>query len=215
MLSFIEPLYKSKSEIQFGWTPESGAVAYNVYVGLGPNQTLLTRLDSSVSNVPSNLTSSRGKIPYTVGASDVQSVLGLSSANDFSNRVFYFAITSINASNVESSLSDSTVVEVPPMGIIPKTMKDDPTINRHEYVFSDQIQRWTKAMGSSSGAVIVDSADFYKMNMTSVYTYDGTNLKTVKSYPSDATLTGMPAKLTTYTYSGSFVTKMVITDSTI
>lgn len=215
MQSFIEPLYKSKNAIQFGWTPESGAIGYNVYVGLGASQSLLTKLDSSVSSSPSNLTSSRGKVPYSVDASAVQTVLGLSSSYDFSNKVFYFAITYINASNVESSLSDSTVVEVPPAGIIPKTMKDDPTINRHGYVFSDDLQRWTKMMGSSSGATIIDAADFYKTNLTTEYTYDGTDLATIKSYPSDATAPGMPAKLTTYTYSSSKLTKIVVTDSTI
>jgi predicted membrane-bound spermidine synthase len=94
-------------------------------------------------------------------------------------------------------------------------MKDDPTMNRHIYVFNDDVQRWVKTAGSSSGAIITDTADFYKASITTVYTYDGTNLSSTKSYLSDATAAGSAAKLTTYSYSGSQLTKVVVTDSTV
>jgi len=64
--------------------------------------------------------------------------------------------------------------------------------------------------------LVVDSADFFKSNITTEYTYDGTNLSTIKSYPSDSTTAGYPAKLTAYTYTGGgLVSKIQITDSTI
>lgn len=213
MISFIEPLQKSINEIKFCWTKEVGAVSYNIYVGT--IATSLTSLVTGISNIATKSPSGLGKIVYSVPIADVQTTLTLPATTNFGNRVFYFAITYVDSLGSESSLTDSTVVEVPPVGIIPKLMRDDPTMNRHGYVFSDSLQRWTKMMGSASGAVITDTADFYKSNITTEYTYDGTNLKTMKSYPSDATVVGSPAKLTTYTYAGSTLIKVAISDSTV
>lgn len=211
MVSSIEPLYKSVNAIKFGWARESGAVSYNIYVG--KVESPLTLLVSNIADVPSEQALARGKVYYEVAIADVRTTLSLAATVDFSNTVFFFAITYVNSGGAESSLSDSTIVEVPPVGIISKPMKDDPTIRRHPFVFSDGLQRWVKQVGSASGAMVVDTSDYYKTNITTEYTYDGTNLKTALSYLSDAT-TGSPAKLTTYTYSGSQVTKMEITDTT-
>jgi hypothetical protein len=211
MQSFIEPLYKSASAIQFGWRPEPGAASYKVYVGL--SATSLTLLASNISAQPSQASQDRGKVPYTAQASAVQALLG--TTLDFGNSTFFFAITYVDSTGASSLLANSTIVEVPPVGITTRFMKDDPTINRHVYYFSPDLQKWVKGVGSSSGAMVTDTADFFKANITTVYTYDTTNVKTTKSYPSDATTAGSPAKLTTYTYSGSQLTKVVIQDSTV
>jgi len=211
MDTFIEPLYKSQNEIKFAWAPEDGAVSYKVYVGLVPSP--LSLLEEYVSSSVSELSLARGKVLYIAQASAVQTALSLAATVDFSNTVFFWTITYVDAAGAESAIADSTVVEVPPVGITAKLMKDDPAIRRHPFVFSDELQRWTKTMGSSSGAMIVDSSDFYKTNMTTEYTYDGTDMSTSLSYLSDAT-TGSPAKLTTYTYVASQLTKIEITDTT-
>jgi hypothetical protein len=217
MISVIEPLYKATDRIDFGWKPEPGAVTYKVYVGLAP--ALMTLFVSGVDNMQSNRSMDLGKIPFSANIADVQSTLVLSTDYDFSNTVFYFAITYVDSGGTESPhtpIPALNIIEVPPVGVIPRNMKDDPTINRHPYVFSNDNQKWTKTAGSPMGAVIVDSADFFKSNITLDYTYDTTNLKTIKSYPSDATAIGSPAKLTTYTYgAGGLVSKIQITDSTI
>lgn len=212
MISYIEPLYKTKNIVKFGWNRESGAVSYKIYVGL--SSVSLSVLYSDIPDIPTKQPTGHGKIVYDVLIEDVRTTLSLLSSVDFTNKVFYFAITYVNSVGAESALADSTIVEVPPVGIITKLMKDDPTINRHGYVFTDSTQRWVKMAGSSRGATITDPCDYYKTNITTEYTYDGTNVKTIKSYLSDAT-TGFPAKLTTYTYSGSLVTKIEITDSTV
>jgi len=208
MISVIEALSKSKAKIQFAWNTK-------IYVGLGPDVSLLTSLVTGVPNMRDNYPATQRKVSYPVDIASVQAALSLPATSDFSNTVFYFTLTYVDSLGTESALADSIVIEIPPVGILGRTMRDDPTINRHGYVFSDGIQRWIKMVGSSTGATVVDSADFYKSNITIEYTYDGTNLATTKSYPSDATATGMPAKLTSYTYAGSKVTKMVVTDSTI
>jgi len=214
MISVIEALYKNKDKIDFGWKPEPGAVSYNVYVGLAPG--VMVSLATGIPSIPSDMARFLGKIPYSAQIADVRTALSLAATVDFSTRVFYFAIVYTNALSVTSTLADSTIVEVPPPGIVSKAMKDDPSINRHIYFFSPEDQNWVKAVGSSSGALVVETADFFKSNITTVYTYDGTNLSTIKSYPSDATVTGYPAKLTTYTYNvGGLVSKIQITDSTI
>lgn len=215
MINVIQPLYKSVNQIKFGWNQEPGAASYNVYVGLAPAN--LQELAADVSNIPSTASSDLGKVPYTAHIADVQAVLSLTTDYDFSNTVFFFAITYNDSTGTESQhapIPSSNIIEVPPVGIIPRFMKDDPTMNRHPYVFNNDLQKWTKAAGSPMGAVIVDAADFYKSNITVEYTYDGTNLSTIKSYPSDATASGSPAKLTTYTYNG-LVSKIQITDSTV
>lgn len=213
MNSFIEPLYKAQDLITFGWNREAGAVSYKVYVGLFPGSLVL--LGGDIPDVASSQPVGRGKVLYDADIADVRTELSLASTVSFLNKVFYFAITYVDSLGAESALADSTVVEVPPVGITPKTMKDDPTIRRQGFVYSSDALRWVKMAGSSDGAVITDPSDFYKANVTTEYTYDGTNVDTVKSYLSDATTAGSPAKLTTYTYSGSLVTKIEITDSTV
>lgn len=215
MNSFIEPLYKSLNIIKFGWNRESGAVSYNVYVGTLPGAAALSKLVENLPDSASQEPVGRGKVVYDALIEDVRALLSLASTVNFGNKIFYFAITYMDSVGAESAIADSTVVEVPPTGITPKGMKDDPTMRRHGFVFSDDALRWVKMAGSSRGAVITDPSDYYKTNITTEYTYDGTNVGTTKSYLSDATAVGSPAKLTTYTYSGSQVTKIEITDSTV
>jgi len=215
MDSFIEPLYKSQSIIKFGWNRESGAVSYKVYVGTLPGTATLLPLAVSIPDSASQQPVGRGKVIYDALIEDVRTLLSLASTVSFANKIFYFAITYVDSVGSESALADSTVVEVPPTGITPKEMKDDPTMRRQGFVFNDGVLRWVKMAGSSRGAVITDPSDYYKANITTEYLYDGTNIDTIKSYLSDTTAAGSPAKLTTYTYSGSLVTKIEITDSTV
>lgn len=213
MDSIIQALYKSTNLIKFGWNRESGAVSYKIYVG--QIATSLTAVASNIPDVPSKQPIGLGKVVYDITIEEVRATLSLVSTVNFENKVFYFAITYVDSVGSESSIADSTVAEVPPVGIINKLMKDDPTMNRHGYVFSDSLIRWTKMAGSGRGAVITDPSDYYKANITSDYTYDGTDVKTILSYLSDATTAGSPAKLTTYTWVASLVTKIQITDSTV
>jgi hypothetical protein len=94
-------------------------------------------------------------------------------------------------------------------------MRDDPSINRHIYLFSNEDQKWIKGLGNSSGAAITSESALYADNIVKEYTYDGTDISTLKVYSSDATVAGSPAKLTTYTYIGGFLTKSITTDSTV
>jgi hypothetical protein len=209
MITFIEPLYKSKDSILFAWNPEPGAVSYTIYVGTTPVFAAMTSLVAGLHNAVGNNPAAPGKVAYKVTAASVLTALSLSTG-DFSANAFYFALVSDNA------IAPSRVVLVPPVGIMPPYMKDDPTINRHPYVFSSDLYAWVKAAGSSNGATIIDSADYYKSNITTEYTYDSSNVTSTKSYPSDATSSGSPAKLTTYSYNVlGKVTKIQITDSTV
>jgi len=214
MQTFIEPLFKSPDKIQFGWTPESvsGVAGYNVYVGQVSGS--LSLLASNVSPVPSRDTPALKKVSYTATIEAVRTLLGLSSTQDFTTLILYWAITYIDSAG-ESSISLSRVVEVPPVGILVKTKKEDPTTNRNIYLFSEELQRWIKGAASGDGAVITDGCDYYKANITTEYTYSGSLVSTIKSYLSDRTTAGSPAKLTTYTYDGTNVSKVVITDSTV
>lgn len=218
MNSFIEALTKSATKIYFGWAPEAtlDIASYNIYVGQVPVASTLTKLVIGIGPQANNDTIAYKKVAYEVSIESVRAALSLPLTSSFSNLLLYFAITYIDLNGTESPIASSTVVEVPPVGIYGKTAKEDPTSNRHIFGFSDSLQKWVKAASSSNGATIVDTSDYYKANMTSVYTYDGSNnVATIRSYFSDRTTTGSPAKLTTYTYSGTKVTKMVITDSTV
>lgn len=210
MQTFIEPLYKSRDQIQFGWSPEPGATAYAMYVGLSAGS--LTKLYDGISNMQSKAPQNQGKVPYTATLIDVQALL--STAQNFTDDVFYFAIT-YYVGAVESALSGSRVVAVPPVGISSVPMKDDPMRMRQQFAFSPEIQRWVKVAASSSGAIAVSTSDYFQANMVTEYTYDTTNVATIKTYPADATTAGSPAKLTTNTWVGSQLTKTVVTDSTV
>jgi len=212
MNSVIEPLYKSVNYIDFGWAKEPEAVTYNMYVGLSAGA--LVKVYSAIPPYVSGRPQDRGKVPWRAELADVLTTLGIT-GKTFGDTVFWFAITYVNSSSVESLLSDSTIVEVPPVGITTRYMRDDPTINRHNFVWSDFDQRWLKMAGTSGGSVAVDTGDFFKSNITIQYTYDGTRVSTIKSFPTDAT-TGAAAKLTTYSYTGGgLVSQISITDSTV
>ncbi len=213
MNSFIEPLYKAVDLIKFGWSREAGAVSYNMYVGQTSGS--LSQLYTDIPDVASKQPVGLGKVIRDATIEDVRSTLSLASTVNFGNRTLYFAITYVDSVGAESALADSRIVEVPPVGITPKTMKDDPTIRRQGFVYSEDLLKWVKMAGSASGALITSESSFYSDNITTEYTYDGTNLSTEKSYLSDATTAGSPAKLKTYTYSGSDLIKVVVTDSTV
>lgn len=214
MVTFIESLYKSINQITFGWKPEPGAVAkaYNMYVGLSPAS--LIRVYSNIPPTVATDMQAIGKVPWFANSADVAAVLGYPNLN-FGNADLFFAITYIDANNAESALAGSTVIEVPPVGITTRFMKDDPAINRHMYVFSNDIQKWVKVLGTPIGAMVVDTSDYFKANMVTEYTYSGSNVATERIYPSDATTSGSPAKLITYSYSGSNLIKTVVSDSTV
>ena len=216
MQSKIEPLYKSKDKITFGWTPEpvAGVTGYKIYVSLIPDYSTMT-LIASVSPTPSAMAQDLGKVSKEITIESVRTALSIPTTSDFSNLLLSFTITYLDSAGNESSILESILVDVPPPGVLPKTMKDDPSINRHGYVFSDSLQKWTKSMGSAKGATVVDTSGFYKVNTITEKVYDGTNLSSEKVYLSDQTASGAPAKLTTYEYTGGNVTKIIITDSTV
>ena len=213
MNSFVESIYKTPNTVTLGWAREAGADTYKLYVSSVATVASMVLLAQNIPDVPHEQPTGRGKVVYPVSISSVQAALSLASTLTFANTAFYFAITYVSG-GVESSLNNSTIVEVLPVGVTVKFMKDDPAINRHGYVFSDEDYKWYKMSGSTKGALAVDVSDYYKVNITSDFTYDGTNISTIKSYLSDAT-TGSPAKLTSYTYGGGLVTKIVISDSTV
>jgi len=216
MQTVIEPLYKSKNQIQFGWKPEPGnvAVSYNMYASQIKSTASMILLYQNISAQVSQQPGSIGKVIYTAEIADVITLLGLPSAVDFSNKVLYWTLTYVDSVGATSSISLSTVVEVPPVSVIPKYMKDDPSINRHVYFFSESDQKWIKGMGTSSGALITSSSGFYADSVTVDYIYAGDTTST-KTYSSDATTAGSPAKLTTYTYAGGILQKVVTMDSTV
>ena len=217
MQTFIEPLSKTPDVIQFGWNaePVSGVRGYNVYVGQVPVAASLSLLASNVSPTPSNETPYIKKVPYNATIESVRTALGLASTFDFSNLLLYWSITYTNSAGTASAIADSRIVEVPPVGILVKTKREDPITNRNAFYFSDERQRWIKGAASGNGAVIVDSCDFFKANITTEYTYSSSLLTSTKSYFSDRTTAGSPAKLTTYSYDATDLTKVVVTDSTV
>jgi hypothetical protein len=217
MNTFIEVLYKAADKISFGWNPEAttGILGYNVYVGQVAISGSMTVIAANVAPQPSNSSQSYRKVTCDITATEVQTVLGLPATLDFSNLLLYFTITYITGAG-ESLIADSTIVEVPPVGVNGRTMREDPSINRHLYGFSDEMQRWIKVAGTGSGALIVDDNPFYKSNMVMEYTRDSSgNVLTEKAYFSDRTMVGSPAKLITYNYNAGFVSKVSISDTTV
>ena len=216
MITFIEPLYKGDNKIQFGWNPEPalGVASYNIYVGQVPGTLtkFVTGISTRVSDNPINLK----KVAYDVTIESVRTALSLPATSDFSNLVLYFAITYTDIAGADSPIGDSRVVEVPPVGILGKYKKEDPTSNRNIFGFSEEAQRWVKVAVSAGGALLVNSSDIFVPNVTTAYTRDSTGqVLTAKTYWSDRTTAGSPAKLFTYSYTGASVSKVTVTDSTV
>jgi len=218
MNSFIEPLNKTADKIQFGWKSESptGVTSYNIYAGQVPAAASLTKLVSGIAPQTSNEPGSYKKVTYDVTIDSVRTLLGIPTTFSFANLLLYFAITYVDSYGTESAIADSVVVEVPPVGIYGKTMKEDPTQNRHIYGFSDELQRWIKGASTGRGALIVDTSDYFKANMITQYTRDSSgNVLTALSYFGDRTTAGSPAKLVTYDYTSGYVSMVTVSDSTV
>lgn len=222
MVTFIEPLWKDPLKITFGWNPEPNVTvsSYNVYCGLTPTIGTLAALATGVGPTVSQYSATRGKVVYNAAIADVQTLLSIASTKTFANTVFYFAITYLDENLSESSLADSTIVTVYPVGIDTKQMKEDPSINRHIYSFSDEDQRWIKTAGSNRGGVAVDNNEFYLINTISEYTYDASgNTTQIKTYLTDSTIAGSPAKLKLFEYNDganpTSPTKITVMDSTV
>ena len=217
MANSVDALSKSVDKLILAWTPEKGVVgtqSYNLYVGLVDISTSLVSLATGISSVMSQKPGEVGKIAYVAEIADVRAALSLADTVTFANTQFFFAVTFV-LDGVESTLADSPISGIPPVGIITKYRKYDPGANRHMYGFSEDAWRWVKLMSSSGGALITDSNAFYALNTVTEYTYDGTNVSSMKTFLSDQTAAGSPAKLTTYEYSGSQVSKVTVTDSTV
>lgn len=216
LTSPVTTVNKAAENYTLGWKPMTGDVAsYNLYVSLTSSVAGLTVIMQNINPHPAEIPTGRGRVTASVAIGAVRTALGLSADVDFTNIILYYAITTVDSAGSESALANSTISEILPVGIEPSQRKDDPTQYRQIFGFSDSSYRWVKAAVSSKGGLITDAADFYKANITTEYTYDGTNLAETKSYPSDKTSAGMPAKLTTYEYSGSDLIKVTVTDSTI
>jgi hypothetical protein len=218
MQTAFEALWKSKEKMMAGWSPEPTVQvsSYNIYIGLAPVLSSLTLLKSGVSPYRSDVPQALKKVAVELQIAEVRTALGLSTTIDFSNTLFYFAITYLDSAMVESAIADSILVTVPPVGIGSRERNaDNQVYESYNFGFCDQSQKWVKIAATTSGAILTSSSDFYSANITTEYTYDGTNVATIKTYPSDMTVAGSPAKLTSYSYSGSQVTKVVVSDSTV
>jgi len=214
MATTVDALSKSTSKLILAWSPVLGVDSYNLYVGIANLSGSLVPLMNGVLSIASQKPGEVGKITVEAGIEGVRTALSLASTLDFSNTQFFFAVTTVTG-GVESALADSPIATIPPVGITIKYRKDDPGSNRNMFGFSEEQWRWVKLMASGGGALITDSNSFYAMNTVTEYAYDGTNLASTKVYLSDATAAGSPAKLTSYEYAGSAVSKVTITDSTV
>lgn len=213
-MTTIEALYKSLNKMTMGWTPDPDAASYKVYAGMTADFSSMTMLVENINTRSSDAPGDRGKVVYNAALADVISALGLPATTTFGNVALWWAVTTVDANGVETS--DPNTVKIYPVGVEQSHRKDDPTANRHMHAFSEEIYRWVKLAASSDGALVTDAAGgFFATNTVTEYTYDGTNLATEKTYLSDATAAGSPAKLKTYEYSGGDLIKVTITDSTV
>lgn len=216
METAVEILVKAATKLELGWDQEPEDVAsYKLYVGLVEDSGSLSLLAENISPQVSQVPGRLGKVAQDALIAAVQTALGLPNTSDFSNTVFYFAITWVDSAGSESPIADSTVVQALPVGIVPKYRKDDPTTYRYMFGFSEEQWRWVKLMASGSGALITSSSSLYAPNTITEYTYDAGNVTTEKTYLADQTTPGSYAKLTTYEYDGSDATKITVTDSTV
>lgn len=221
MQATVNSLWKQSDTMVLGWKPDSSIDPadiknYKIYVGLANLSTALVLLGDNINPQVSELPAHRGNVVYQATIADVRSVLSLPTTINFTNVLLYYAVTYVNHSGVESTLANSTISESLPAGIEPKQRKDDPTAYRQIFGFNDNDYRWVKLAASNNGGVAVDSADFYRINTITEYTYTGGgDVSTAKSYLSDRTWAGSPAKLIINEYSGSNLIKTTVMDSTV
>lgn len=142
----VQVLYRRYGDILFGWSPLSNleAKSYNIYASPSPSG-IYSLIKSGIPNITDK--TYKNRVCIYVKDTDVPIP---------TNKRYYFKVTAVDPSNVESdiNLSDYTNVYPPTVNFHFEGEKQE--TNSHGYGWSETNQRWEKLLVNEEGKLAVD-----------------------------------------------------------
>lgn len=160
-LPVLQVLYRRKDDIMFGWKPLAKSVAkyYNIYSSsssTGPFTLVKTKIPNEVDKtiyrgkVVSLIKDSQIPIPKNENIPPIQG--GVVSGVEW-----WFKLTYVDLSNVESNLANSDPIVVRPHYEEPFFENENEVQNSHNFGWVDSRHRWEKLRVNDDGELIVDA----------------------------------------------------------
>jgi hypothetical protein len=157
----LQVLYRRKGDILFGWKPllRTEAKSYNIYSSAtsGGAYTLLK------SNIPNEVdkTIYRGKVVCCVKDTDIPippgEFIDVPRGGLVQGTNFYFKLTFIDLTNVESNLALSDAILVRPAQIEPFFENESEERNNHNFGWVESRKRWERFNITDDGKLSVDA----------------------------------------------------------
>lgn len=182
----LQVLYRRKGDILFGWKPlpRTTAKSYNLYSSSSSSGSY-TIVKSGIPNEVDK-TIYRGKVVCSVKDTDIPIP-----SNDYidtvdggglvSGRNWYFKLTYVDTSDVESNLASADPILVRPAQIEPSFENENEVQNAHNFGWQDERFRWEKIKVDSDGRLMVDAqvdiGDITLGNVKVAARPDGTTLE--------------------------------------
>lgn len=143
----LQVLYRRNGDIFFGWVPlsKTEAKTYNLYSSATPAG-VYSLFKSGIPNVVDK--TYKGKVCALVKDIDVPIPL---------NSRYYFKLTAVDPSSVESNINLSPFATVYPPAVDPHHEGEAEEANTHNYGWVEQNQRWEKFLLTPDGKLSVDA----------------------------------------------------------
>lgn len=181
----LQVLYRRKADIFFGWNPlsKSDAKSYNIYSSssAGGAYTLVK------SKIPNEIdrTIYKGKVVCPVKDSDIPIPPNVNippvQGGVVEGTTWWFKLTFVDQSNVESNIISSPAIVVRPWNVEPFFENENEVQNDHLFAWVEERHRWEKVLLTSDGKLVVDAnvtiGDITISNVKVAAREDGTTLE--------------------------------------
>jgi len=157
----LQVIYRRKDDILFGWSPlkKSEAKYYNLYSSSSSGGAY-TIVKSKIPNEVDK-TVYRGKVVTIVKDTDIpipeNKNIPPIQGGVVTGVNYWFKLTFVDQSNVESSLASSDAIVVRPHYVEPFFENEDEVKNNHNMIWIPERHRWEKMLGDEDGNLKVDA----------------------------------------------------------
>ena len=144
----LQILFRRQGDILFGWNviPKNQVKSYNIYSS--PTQSGTYTFLKNIVNSREINSPYKGKTVTYVKDTDVPLP---------TNTNYWFKLTTIDTSNVESNINDSIAIVVYPPNIEPFFENEDEVRNAHNMAWVESRHRWEKILLTDDGRLKTDS----------------------------------------------------------
>lgn len=178
----LQILYRREGDILFGWKPlpRTQAKAYNLYACATPTG-VYTIVQQNILNEPDKTIYS-GKVLATVKDSSIpippNPYIDATKGNLVQGTLYWFKLTYIDPSNLESNIALSPAIIVRPANEAPLLENEAKEANQHIFGWVEERHRWEKILLDADGKLQVDATvDVTLGNVKVAARPDGTTLE--------------------------------------